>query len=304
MNIDIDNLLLFKTLFETGSLTDTARQLGITVSKASRNLARLRQELGNELFTRTNYLMVPTARAKVLYPRVIRLLSDFADFDAPEIFDPAHLSHVFNIGGVDTGLITFVAPLLPKLSKEAPKVSINYQACTDPFSDLRSGKLDFAVTPTSAIYPGFTKKPLFEDMFVYVACGKSDPGIRHKQGEKFSEHELRSLLAAGSAPVDNVPEVGTQKPVQLWTPFFGTLPLVLCMTRSVGIMPYQAAIRLSSFINLEILGASPDAKPFTPFLIWADRQHFDPVHSWIRDFLLKGAAENAHSLQDVERLTA
>lgn len=302
MNIDTDNLLLFKTLFETGSLTDTAHQLGITVSKASRNLARLRQELGNELFTRTNYLMVPTARAKVLYPRVMRLLTDFSAFDAPEIFEPANLTQVFNLGGVDTGLISFLAPILPDLAQAAPKISINYQDSTDPFSDLRSGKLDFAVSPTNEVFPGFTKKPLFEDIFVYVACGKSDTGVRHKQGEKFSEHELRSLLAAGHLPAGNVPENPGQHPVQLWTPFYGTLPLVLCMTRSVGLMPYQAAIRLSEFVNLVILGASPDAKPYTPFLIWADRQHFDPAHAWLRDFLLKGALTHAHNLSEVERL--
>ncbi|MGG5874249.1 LysR family transcriptional regulator, partial [Pseudomonas peli] len=54
-------------LTQEGNLTRAAERLHLSQSTVSNALARLRQQLGEELFQRTARGMTPTARAQALY---------------------------------------------------------------------------------------------------------------------------------------------------------------------------------------------------------------------------------------------
>ena len=70
----LKSLLIFRTLFETGSATKTAKALGITQSGVSRSLAALEKNLGLALFIRDKNRLIKTPEAQELYGEVLGLL--------------------------------------------------------------------------------------------------------------------------------------------------------------------------------------------------------------------------------------
>ena len=64
--IDLNLFLVFDAIVQTGSLTAAARELHLSQPAVSHALARLRDSLGDPLFTRQGKRMVPTAYARGL----------------------------------------------------------------------------------------------------------------------------------------------------------------------------------------------------------------------------------------------
>jgi len=63
VDVDLNLLRVFDTLFEQRSVTRAAARLGLTQSAVSHALGRLRQALGDPLFVRGSAGLQPTARA-------------------------------------------------------------------------------------------------------------------------------------------------------------------------------------------------------------------------------------------------
>ncbi|MEJ2481262.1 MAG: LysR family transcriptional regulator [Acidihalobacter sp.] len=63
----LKSLIVFKTLFETGTASQAARTLGITQSGVSRSLAQFERALGIQLFLREKNRLISTPEARELY---------------------------------------------------------------------------------------------------------------------------------------------------------------------------------------------------------------------------------------------
>ena len=71
----LKSLLIFKTLYETGNATRTAKDLGITQSGVSRSLAQLEENIEFPLFMRHKKRLITLPEADELYNEVLRLMS-------------------------------------------------------------------------------------------------------------------------------------------------------------------------------------------------------------------------------------
>ena len=60
--LDLNLLVIFDALYRHQSVSKAANELCITQSAFSHGLSRLRKRLNDELFIRTNNIMVPTTR--------------------------------------------------------------------------------------------------------------------------------------------------------------------------------------------------------------------------------------------------
>jgi DNA-binding transcriptional LysR family regulator len=72
-------LIVFKTLYETGTATRTAKDLGITQSGVSRSLAQLEENIGMPLFLRHKKRLVPIPEADELYSEILSLLGNLEE---------------------------------------------------------------------------------------------------------------------------------------------------------------------------------------------------------------------------------
>lgn len=72
----LKSLIIFKTLYETGTATRTARDLGITQSGVSRSLAQLEENIGIPLFMRHKKRLIVLPEADEFYGEILGLLSN------------------------------------------------------------------------------------------------------------------------------------------------------------------------------------------------------------------------------------
>ena len=89
-SLDAQSLRLLVAIYDTGSVTAAAGQLGISQSTASHGLDKLRQIFSDPLFVKVGRGIAPTDRIEQLVPKVRTLLSDLTRLLEVEEFDPSH----------------------------------------------------------------------------------------------------------------------------------------------------------------------------------------------------------------------
>lgn len=140
---DLEDLRTFVEVADAGGVTPAARRLGLAKSIVSRRLARLEQELGAQLLSRTTRGAALTEAGATFREYAARVAAELdaareavsPDGDirgrlrvaAPLSFEPTHL-----------------APVLAELARRHPQLQM-YTAYTDRFVDLVSEGFDAAV---------------------------------------------------------------------------------------------------------------------------------------------------------------
>ncbi|MET0389403.1 MAG: LysR family transcriptional regulator [Polyangiales bacterium] len=144
--LDLNLLVVLEVLLQERSTTRAARRLNLTQSTVSHALARLRDQLRDELLVRHGRGLELTPRAERLADELPRALAVLGRaLSAEQRFDPAHSTRVFALGAPD-----FAATLLPavleRLNAAAPKASIELSVVADDLEqELLAGRIDLAI---------------------------------------------------------------------------------------------------------------------------------------------------------------
>ena len=91
LSLRFNHLLVVLKIYDTGSLSETARQLNLTISAASRSLRKCQEEFGDELFVRNYQGMAPTEKCRAVVPIIRKLLANFNDLTDTKTFAPADM---------------------------------------------------------------------------------------------------------------------------------------------------------------------------------------------------------------------
>ncbi|PZQ37101.1 MAG: LysR family transcriptional regulator, partial [Ectopseudomonas oleovorans] len=172
--LDLNLLLVFDALMQEGNLTRAAQRLHLSQSTVSNALARLRQQLGEELFQRTARGMTPTARALALYPPVRQALQLLqAGLGPAEPFD-ARTPHVFSLSLNDYAQAALLPMLQAHLARVAPLVELvaHSDDADNLLPRLESGALDLAIDYLHVDSPDLHYAPLREEALVVI--GRQD----------------------------------------------------------------------------------------------------------------------------------
>lgn len=77
LNVDLETLLVFKTVYETGSCTVASKQHNISNSKVTRCLSTMRDYYRDALFIRKKDGFVPTAKSNEIYFDICEIITLF-----------------------------------------------------------------------------------------------------------------------------------------------------------------------------------------------------------------------------------
>ncbi|MGE8560824.1 MAG: LysR family transcriptional regulator [Acinetobacter sp.] len=125
MNINQEQLIIFKTVIETGSFSAAARQLGKVPSAVSMSIANLEIDLNLSLFQRIGREPVPTAQALTLYEKTEQLLIEINQWKQHAFALSKGLESSLNIVVVSELLHTQWTNYISLIEKQFPELQIN-----------------------------------------------------------------------------------------------------------------------------------------------------------------------------------
>lgn len=125
MNINQEQLLIFKTVMETGSFSAAARQLGKVPSAISMSIANLEIDLNLRLFNRKGREPTPTEQAITLFERTEQLLIEMNQWKQHAFSLSTGQESSLNIVVVSELLHTDWTQYISLLEKHFPELQIN-----------------------------------------------------------------------------------------------------------------------------------------------------------------------------------
>jgi DNA-binding transcriptional LysR family regulator len=189
-SVDLVDVLAFVRVVETGAFARAAERMDISKSILSRRVARLEEQLGAKLLTRTAQGAQPTDIGQAYYQRASNILADLEA--AKEIVADA----VTQIAGPIriTAPLTFgsqhLAPALADFARSHPKVELDV-SLNDKTVDLLAGGYDMAVRIGTLTDSSLIARKIAPVRGVVVASPKYlDERGRPQHPRELAEHDL------------------------------------------------------------------------------------------------------------------
>jgi DNA-binding transcriptional LysR family regulator len=142
--IDVDALIVFSTVIDTGSFSAAAERLGQTPSGVSRTISRLEDQLGITLMHRTTRRLQLTEEGTWLLGRARSLLADLAHTEAEAAARRSQPSGLVRVNAATPALDHLLAPLLPRFLEAYPLVQLELVS-GETYVDLIEERADLAI---------------------------------------------------------------------------------------------------------------------------------------------------------------
>ncbi len=295
--MDLNLLVAFDMLMAERSVTRAADRLDIGQSAMSSTLGRLRKLFNDPILIREGRGLVATPLAESLAQSVSDLLTDVEGVLAGrEDFDPARAQRTFSIIANDYLTMTFLQPLIARLSTEAPGIRLHIHPTGDDFPDrLRRHQADLLVMPQEAFdeHAEFHYQHLFNDRYL-VAVDQDHPEV----AEQITLEQFSTLpyLATSSGHRRSLAEMqldflGVPRNTEI-TAGFGLAPFLLKGTRLITLLHERLGRRIGEAAGIRLLEPPiPRLQPITEIMAWTNRTDRDPGHRWLRQCLIELAHE-------------
>jgi len=140
----IENIALFRSIASLGTLSATARQMGVPVMTVSRRLASLESEVGVRLFHRTSRSVSLTPEGEAFLPYAISLLETHDAALAALAAGDSGLQGVLKVTAPNLIGRSIIVPALTRLMADNPLLKVDL-TLTDGIVDLAGTGLDLAI---------------------------------------------------------------------------------------------------------------------------------------------------------------
>lgn len=143
-NVDLMDVLAFVRVVETGAFARAGERMGISKSIVSRRVARLEEQLGAKLLTRTARGAQPTGIGQAYFERASNILAELEAARevvaeaVTQVAGPIRMSAPLSFG------TEYLAPALADFAKLHPKVELDV-SLEDRKVDLAGGGYDLAI---------------------------------------------------------------------------------------------------------------------------------------------------------------
>ena len=171
--LSLHQLRCFLAVYELGSLTAAAEQLGYAQPSISEQVRGLERSLGIELFTRVGRGVVPTAAAESLRPHAERTLGAAEEARRAVQSVTALETGTVRFGIFGTARLYAGAALVADMLRDHPGVRVELigQNSAEVQEELRRGRLEAAmIAVTQVSTEGLQVTPVARDELVYISA--------------------------------------------------------------------------------------------------------------------------------------
>jgi DNA-binding transcriptional LysR family regulator len=291
-NLDLRLLVVFDEISKHHSLTLAAKSLGMTQSAISKSLQRLRHELGDTLFVRTQKGMEPTPRAVALKVPITEIVRVFYDriAVAPD-FDPARADRIFTIHASDLGMSALIPALADDLKVVAPHARLHALSGNqkEVVEGLASGEIDLSIGAFTSLHEsGIYQQRLYPEKYICLVRANHPLTQVEAFDVQLFLQQTHIVITAGKSGhihgraeavlLDEVPPHN----VAMKVPSFVLAAMLLRNSDHVLTIPSLAARTLATEFDLVCLPCPIDLPEFTVSQYWHERFLHDPACKWLR----------------------
>jgi DNA-binding transcriptional LysR family regulator len=299
--IDLNLLVVFDAIAQTGGVRRAADQLGITRAAMSHALARLRAQAGDPILVRAGHDWVLTDAARALIPRIHCIVEEARAVFAPQAFDTDKLQREFRILAGDLEISLLGAAVSRDAAREAPQARLWFlQPPSDVGSALGAGD-DLAIGVFPDLDPLFRTERLFADRLVCVARSGVLSGRSRLALNRYlaMEHvQISPFGRPGEFIDDELNAQGlTRRIVRSVPQLLAAFDLVASSDCILTVSARMAAVHAPRF-GLDVIDPPLPLPDFEVRQVWHPRVDSDPAHRWLRRSILQ-AANALPSLSDL-----
>ena len=289
--INLNLLVCLQALLEEQSVSKAALRLSLSQSAVSKNLAQLRELLGDPLFTRTSHGLQPTHYSEQLKPELIRALDQLWQLVQPSTFDPHTCDRSFRVSFPETAGQMFIPNLIPTLLTEAPRIRLILQMLKmNSLERLVRGELELALVPHDLDLgqdklAGLHRSELYRGELVCLVRN-GHPVI--KQDWTLNAYLNANHLNIGSlhngprVVTDELERLGKQRRVCTAVDDFLTATVICESTDLIFTTSRSWADYACKRHKVHCLPMPFTTDPITYYLYWHQRSHLDAGHQWLR----------------------
>jgi DNA-binding transcriptional LysR family regulator len=298
--INLNLLLPLALLVETESVSEAARQAGVTPSAMSHALAALRALLEDPLLVRVEGRLRRTGFADTLRGPLGRTLAELDQLLGRRFeFDPARSQRAFTVSMRDMFAALLAPRLIARVAAAGPGLSLRVV----PFANeglaqaLSEGAIDAAVGVGLGALPGVQAEPLYRDRFACLLWAQHPlAGKRKLDRRTYARlpHVLMATQGSGPGPVDDALAAhGLARRVVARLPYVLVAAHALIGTDAVLTLARRLARHLAATLPLVALEPPLPIEDFTVELGWHARHHGAPALTWLLNELRRAAGEEA-----------
>ncbi|USU09718.1 LysR substrate-binding domain-containing protein [Sphingomonadaceae bacterium OTU29MARTA1] len=291
MRYDLNLLPIFVALMEERSVTRAAERLGMTQPALSNALARLRLMLGDQLFIRERYGILPTPVALALAPTIAEALSQLDDAVlGQQAFDPATAERLLTIA--PNGYVEFVLvpAIVARLQRVAPGIRLRLTPYGNDLSETG------VVSGTTALVLGRIIDPPDNLVVQHVmdeglACvvradhPTVDDTITREQFETLKHVNIVPPGRMRAGLFQALAQQELKRDVAISVTNFFAVAEMIAVTDYCATLPDLICRRLRHDPRLKVLAAPVDLGTFPVEMAWHVRYRHDPAHRWLRELI-------------------
>jgi len=289
-NFDLNLLPVLVAIYDQGSVSGAAQQLGTSQSAVSAALAKLRQKFSDPLFVRVGYGMAATAKMRSQIAFVRETLARIDSALVTDLaFDPATTDRMFTFALSDVGEMVFMPKILQRLRTLAPGATV--RSVTLPpreiEDDLENGDIDLAV----GYFPDLRRKAFVEQhLFThhFVCLLRADHPIKASTLSLKQFLSLEHAVVYGTGRSYEIFERFLQRKkinrrVVLQTPHFMSIPTIIAQSDLIVTVPHAVgAFVTNAHMNIRIAQPPLRIPQIDLKQHWHRKFHSDAKVKWLR----------------------
>ncbi|MFI7579985.1 LysR family transcriptional regulator [Kocuria sp. M1N1S27] len=297
MELDLNLMRVFCTVYEQGSVTAAAAELHLTQPTVSHALKNLRRQCSDQLFVREGRGLSPTPFAESIFPQVKAGIAQVtAAVSSGGRFEPSTAGDRFTLALTDLGELAFLPSVMVALRETAPGVELTVLPLDveNVPEDLLRNQVDAAICAPYIGGPGIVRTVIGTDDYVVIAA-RDHPRVQERLTlEQFAEEpRIRLAPSMGHELAEIAAErAGAPGSTALRLSHFTGLVSVVERTDCLAVLPRFLAETLEEAAGIRAF-PHPVEMPRLQLAVYArEPDHQRPAQRWFAQLLVDTLRES------------